>query len=225
MTNHEEKRGDKDQLQKLEWALEWLDQHGLQTLTQATVTESGWNIGWWIDYQRRLAPRDTVIQEKLDEAYPDWREVQVSTTGPRAKNRAQQLVDYVKRNGGAFPTIREKEEDGFAVGNYLRIMRERYNREPETIRAETIDLFNREIPGWSEPRRKDRIRQLIDWVKRNDGKLPAPKQEDADGYMVGHRMTDLQKKGRNGLRAHTVDILDKEIPNWENPDDRLDTVL
>lgn len=145
-------KSSKDQIEKANKAISWLQSNGLSSYHQHVRTEDGWNLGWWMHYQRTRAPEGTEVHQKLDAAVPGWREAGKGEPGPRGKNRTQQLVNWIKAHDGELPTGRDViDTDGFRIGDYFRSLRA---RPVDSFRKSTLDLLNREVPNWRDPVRK-----------------------------------------------------------------------
>ena len=109
--------------------LEYMEVHGHANVPQRFATEDGYRLGTWVSNQRQLVGRagyDSERRKRLDDLGFVWDRLQAAwETG------LDHLRWYVERNGHARVPGRFATDDGYQLGNWVFLQRQKEGYDPE----------------------------------------------------------------------------------------------
>jgi superfamily II DNA or RNA helicase len=171
---------------------EYVAERGDTCIPPSYITPSGYQLGTWLDRQRRLWLGQTLDQDRTQRlgGLPgwSWERKEIATGKPSDWEDAfRRLVEYSGREGHSTVPRHYETPDGFHLGDWVKSQRKSRGRMPQHRKSRL-----EELPGWRWTSRisgevlwEAAIRELRQFVERK-GHAKVPKDyKTKDGFHLG----------------------------------------
>jgi len=194
--------------------LAYIKRTGKTVLPAKYVTEDGYKLESWVVRQRIEYRRGTLTanRQKALEKVPGW------TWDPNEavwQEGITHLRDYVEARGNTLVPATYKTENGFRLGQWVRVRRKTYHDGKLSIeRQKALE----QIPGWrwdhSEVLWQEGFKRLSDYAEREHHTKVPRRYVTEDGYSLGYWVgTQRSAYRQRRLSAKRKNALE-QLPGW-----------
>jgi superfamily II DNA or RNA helicase len=182
-------------------------ENGHCRVPQEYKTEDGYRLGTWIGKQRARKDKMNAVRRQRLEALPGW---SWNTLEDKWELGFSQLRKFFEREGHCRVPYGYKTDDGYALGQWVRV--QRHNDELEPVRRQQLEA----LLGWSWDVFSDQWEEGFSDLKQfseREGHCRVPdKYKTEDGYRLGTWIS-TQRTNKDLIDAESRKRLEA-LPGW-----------
>jgi superfamily II DNA or RNA helicase len=190
----------------------YVEQEGHTEVSQVFITENGFKLGKWVNSQRDSKKKNNLTQDRIKrlEALPNW------SWSPRAdywEEGFSHLMNFVEQEGHARVPKGYKAEDGYNLGAWCHMQRQRNDKltQDQINQLEALSdwSWNPSANKWEKG-----FAYLMRFVEREGHTRVFQDFITEDGFRLGLWVGKQRKNNNRGILKH--DRIDKLeiLPDW-----------